>query len=455
MLPLHRLNGEGDKSECNVKMPELKAYKFRLKTNKKIRDLFSRFAGHCRFVWNQFWYLNWHRLFNGLPIMSYNEMSFWLTRWKKSEERGWLREAHSQVLQQKLMDLYRAYLDGFDKNQPGKWKPRAKKKHWRNSFRFPQGFAFDNRRVWLPKIGWVSFYKSQSIVGKPKSITIYKEAGHWYMSVLVEFEPEICKHPPASFVGLDFGIAKFITTSDGIVYMPLNAYRKYEKRLAKLQRELARKKKFSKNWHKLVEKIRRIHRKIANSRNDYVHKITDELSKNHAYICIEGLYVSNMSASAKGTLEQPGKNVKAKSGLNKSIQDQGWGETRRQLEYKTQWRNGTLVVVDPRYTSQICSSCGHRDKNNRISQSKFLCLSCGFSLNADVNAAKNILKRGLELTAAGQAVAVCGEISLENSVKQKPVRNRKKVSFQLSCNWESPSLREGDLRPFLPLKFSL
>jgi putative transposase len=180
----------------------------------------------------------------------------------------------------------------------------------------------------------------------------------------------------------------------------LTVLKQTKKKLAKLQRQLSRKIKFSANWQKQKRKIQRLHSDIANIRRDYLHKTTTKISKNHAMIVIEDLKVSNLSKSAKGTSEQQGKNVRAKSGLNRSILDQGWYEMRRQLEYKQIWRGGQMLAVPPAYTSQRCACCGHTAKKNRQSQSKFECLECGYTANADVNGARNIL-------AAGHAVLAC------------------------------------------------
>jgi putative transposase len=122
-----------------------------------------------------------------------------------------------------------------------------------------------------------------------------------------------------------------------------------------------------------------------------------------------------MSRSASGTLENPGKNVRAKSALNRSILDQGWGEFRRQLEFKQAWRGGKVIVIPPQHTSQKCSCCGHTDKDNRLSQALFACIACGFEMNADINAARNIL-------AAGHAVIVCGEDVRPKVVRQRTAR---------------------------------
>ena len=146
------------------------------------------------------------------------------------------------------------------------------------------------------------------------------------------------------------------------------------------------------------------------------------LSKNQALIVVENLKVGNMSRSAKGTEQEPGRNVRAKSGLNRSILDQGWGEFLRQLSYKQEWRGGLLISVNPRYTSQKCYCCGFTDASNRASQSEFKCQTCGHEDHADVNAAKNIL-------AAGHAVIACGE-----TVRPTP----SKVVKAVSLNQELP-----------------
>jgi IS605 OrfB family transposase len=148
----------------------------------------------------------------------------------------------------------------------------------------------------------------------------------------------------------------------------------------------------------------KIHKKIADTRLDFQHKFSTTVSKSHAVIVIEDLQVSNMSRSAAGTIEQPGSNVRAKSGLNTSILDQAWYEARRQLEYKQKWRGGTVIAVPAHHTSQRCADCDYVNPDNRISQSDFRCLECGNSANADLNAARNIL-------AAGRAVIACGEIA--------------------------------------------
>lgn len=151
---------------------------------------------------------------------------------------------------------------------------------------------------------------------------------------------------------------------------------------------------------KLKGRIAKLHHKIANIRKNHLHQISSTISKNRAIVYVEDLQVMNMSKSAKGTAEKPGKNVKQKSGLNRAILDQAWFEFRRQLDYKLLWNGGHLIAVPPQNTSRCCPACNHTAKENRQTQANFECVDCGYTENADVVGAINILKRGQEILAA-------------------------------------------------------
>ena len=424
--------------DCMAKKLVRKGQRVRLKTNCEIGRFFLRMQDACQKLWNKFCWLNKNRLILRLPILRYHEMARFLVLFKQTNEMSFLKDVPSQVLQQVLMDLDRAYRDGFDKNQPRKRLPRFRRRQDSIGMRFPQGFKFNNRRMFLPKVGWVGFFKSQDFGDRPKSVTVRSQAGKWYASVLAEEEiSDVAKTGPA--VGLDLGVAKLATLSDGTVY-ETRRDKNLEKKLVCAQKNLSRKKKDSKNRFKQIVNVQKVHFKVACARNDYLHKVTNEVSSRNAIAFVEDLRVSNMSKSARGTIENPGRNVAAKSGLNRSILAQGFREFRRQLGYKLEWRGGKMIAVNPRHTSQMCSGCGFVSSCNRTSQSQFRCLECGLELNADFNAALNILNRGLKIMAAGQAVTVCGEVAMAASAKQKPVRSRKTVSPQFMPNWESPSL---------------
>ena len=157
---------------------------------------------------------------------------------------------------------------------------------------------------------------------------------------------------------------------------------------------MSRKVKFSSNWKKAKARVQRIHARIGNARRDFLHETSTTISQNHAMVCIEDLQVRNMSKSAAGSPEKPGKQVRAKSGLNKAILDQGWAEFRRQLDYKLAWSGGHLIAVPPQNTSRTCPCCGHVSAANRQTQAKFECVECGFEENADVVGAINVLRAG-------------------------------------------------------------
>lgn len=396
-----------------------KAYKFRLKTNSDIEQKLNHYCGAARFLWNKSLAMNMDRLEKGYSLLWYDELAYWTTVWKRSEEYGFLSECPSQILQQKLRDLDRAFRDGFDRRQPLKRIPVFKKKGRGDGIRFPQGFRIENKRLFLPKIGWVGFYKSCAIVGKVKNITLSRRGVKWFASVQVEQSVEIGRHPSSTEIGVDAGVRCFAAFSDGTLVEGIHSFRKHEEKLAGEQRKLARKKRGSQNWKKQKLKISKLHQTIANVRSDFLHKLSTEISKNHAKVYVEDLRIRNMSASAKGTLEAPGRSVRAKSGLNKSILDQGWYELRRQLDYKLQWQGGMLSEVDSRYTSQRCSCCGYTAKGNRPSQAVFKCQECGHEEHADVNAAKNVLT-------VGQTGMICGS-NRSNGRKQELAGTRKEV----------------------------
>ncbi|MHA3606885.1 RNA-guided endonuclease InsQ/TnpB family protein [Yersinia enterocolitica] len=394
-------------------MKRLQAFKFRLRPDGQQEREMRRFAGACRFVFNRALALQNEEHEAGNKYISYTKMTSWLVEWKNVSGTQWLKDAPSQPLQQSLKDLERAYKNFFQKRAAF---PRFKKRGQNDAFRYPQGVKLDqgNSRIFLPKLGWIRYRNSRQVTGIVKNVTVSQSCGKWYISIQTESEVSTPVHPSTSMVGLDAGVAKLATLSDGTVFEPVNSFQKNQKKLAALQRQLSRKVKFSNNWQKQKRKIQRLHSRIANIRRDYLHKVTTTISKNHAMIVIEDLKVKNMSKSAAGTVSEPGRNVRAKSGLNRSILDQGWYEMRRQLEYKQLWRGGQVLAVSPAYTSQRCACCGHTAKENRLSQSKFRCQACGYTANADVNGARNIL-------AAGHAVLACGGmVQSGRPLKQEP-----------------------------------
>jgi len=392
-----------------------KAFKYRLRTTPEIEEQLRRMAGCRRFVWNDGLSAIKTALDSEERRPGYKQLCDALLLTKRTHP-FLAEDAPSQALQQTLKDLDRAVKDAFDKKQPLKEFPTFKKKgKCTESFRIPQGFQIDqgSSRIKLPKLGWLRYRNSREMTGIPKNVTVSLHAGHWYASVQTEQEIPDPAQGPSKHIGGDRGINSFLAMSDGTLIQPLNAFKEASRKLGRLQRQLSRKVKFSENWKKCKAKITKLHSRIAAMRKDFLHKLSTTIAKNHGLVVLEDLKIKNMSASAAGTIEAPGKKVKQKSGMNRSILDQGWAEFARQLEYKLRWRGGMFLKIPPQYTSQRCSCCGHIHPSNRKRQA-FLCLSCGFEDHADINAAKNIL-------AAGLAVIACGEHpDVTGSVKQEP-----------------------------------
>ncbi len=421
-------------------MKRLQAYKYELQPNGEQQRNMRRFAGSCRFVFNKALAMQKALYEQGEKRLGYAGLCKALTAWRNAQDTAWLADAPVHPLQQALKDLERAYTHFFAKRADF---PRFKKKGMSDSFRYPDAKQFKidagNSRVFLPKLGWVRYRNSRNMLGTAKNITVSSTGSKWFVSIQTEREEAAPVHPSASIVGVDVGIARFATLSDGTVFEPINSFKKQQARLARYQRAMSRKTKFSNNWKKAKAKITKRHQKIGNIRRDYLHKTTTTISQNHAMVCIEDLQVRNMSKSAAGSAEAPGWNVKAKSGLNKSILDQGWFEFRRQLVYKQAWRGGQVVAVNPRNTSRTCPCCGHVSAQNRQTQARFACVECGYENNANLVGAINIL-------AAGHAVLACGGAAQSG-------RNAGAISFTLTAGsgvkWFALAARMGRL-PLTP-----
>jgi putative transposase len=383
-------------------MKRLQAFKFELRPNgEQVRSM-RRFAGNARKVWNLALAKQQANHAAGEKFTGAKGMNYWIPGWKK--EFPFLCESPAQTLQQVMENLAKGYEKFFKKTAD---RPVFKRKgKSSDSFRFPEPKQFtidqNNSRIKLPKLGWIRYHNSREILGTAKNITVSANGGKWFVSIQTEREVEQPLHPATGIVGIDVGITRFATLSDGRHIEPHNAFRKHEIRLAKYQRRMSHIKKhsskqFSSNWKKAKARVQKIHARIADVRRDFLHKTTTALSKNHAMVCIEDLQVRNMSKSSKGTVEQPGKKVAQKSGLNKSILDQGWFEFRRQLEYKQVWLGGDVLAVPARNTSRTCPACGHMSAENRQTQARFACVECGYENNADVVGAINILNRGIKM----------------------------------------------------------
>lgn len=396
-------------------MIRLQAFKFELMPDGEQQRAMRRFAGSCRFVYNKALALQKENHEAGNKFIGYVPMAANLPIWKRETGQEWLKDAPSQALQHALKDLEKAYKNFFAKRAGF---PRFKRKGSGDSFRYPEPKQIKldqaNGRILLPKLGCLRYRNSRDVLGEVRNATVSQSGGKWFVSIQTEREIEQPLPTATSAIGIDVGIVRFATMSDGTFIAPLNSFKKHQQRLARYQRRMSRKVKFSNNWKKARAKVQKIHTGIANARKDFLHKTTTTISKSHALVCIEDLQVRNMSRSAKGTSEQPGKMVKQKSGLNRAILDQGWGEFRRQLDYKVAWNGGMLLAVPPHHTSRTCPHCGYVSKDNRQTQAKFLCVDCSYENHADVVGAINVLARGYRVLACGEPVRS------GRSMKQEP-----------------------------------
>lgn len=404
-------------------MQRLQAFRYQLMPNGEQARQLRRCAGACRFVFNRALALQRERHAQGESRLGYAGLCRLLTGWRHARGTTWVAEAPVHPLQQALKDLERAYVNFFERRAGF---PRFKVKGRHDSFRYPdpKQIKLDqgNGRIFLPKLGWLRYRNSRAVAGEVRNVTVSASGGRWFVSIQTRRELDAPLPAATGAIGIDVGIARFATLSDGSVIAPLGSFRQHQQRLARYQRACARKVKFSRNWHKSQACVQRLHARIANVRRDFLHKVTTTISNNHALVCIEDLRVKNMSASAAGTREHPGRRVKQKAGLNRAILDQGWSEFRRQLEYKMAWRGGLLLAVPPHQTSQTCPCCGHVSGDNRRTQARFACVACGYENHADTVGAINILERGHRLSACGEP-AQSGR-----SVKQEPAEAARKIS---------------------------
>ena len=283
-------------------MQRLQAYKYELILTGEQQRQMRRFAGSCRFVFNKALALQKDRYEQGQKKLGYAELCKELIVWKTQPATQWLSELPSQALQQTLKNLERAYANFFAKRTGF---PRFKKKGCSESFRYPQGIKLDqgNSRIFLPKLGWMRLRLSRPVLGKPCNATVSQSGGKWFISIQTEREVAQPVPQATSAVGIDMGVARFATFSNGSFLAPLVSFKRHETRLRRYQRAMSRKRKGSSNWGKAKAKVQKLHARIANCRKDYLHKATTTISKNHALVVIEDLQVRNMSKSAKGTPE--------------------------------------------------------------------------------------------------------------------------------------------------------
>lgn len=403
--------------------------RFRVEFTDEQVEYAERIGAACRAVWN-----------TGLEQRrEYRRRGAWMNYQPQAKELAeaktehlWLKDVPGHCLQQTLMDLDRAC------REHGTWKVRWRSgRRWAPSFRFPEGSKMAveklNRRharIKLPKLGWVKFRASRSLDGETiRSATLSRDGAHWFLSVLVD---DGCQAPeahasPGSAVGVDRGVAVAIATSDGALIDQAFVTVGERRRMVALQRKLSRCAKRSTNRDKTRAALAPVRARERRRRLDFAAQTAHQIAAANAVVVLEDLKTKQMTKSAKGTIDSPGRNVAAKSGLNRAILSKGWHQFALALSSAARYTGTNVVKVPAAYTSQRCSACGHVDPKSRESQAVFRCTHCPHTEHADVNAAKNVL-------AAGRAVTACEDqprpAGRARSPKQEPAGNREELLLQ-------------------------
>lgn len=395
----------------------IKTYKFRIYPNKSQISLIEQHFGNCRVVYNYF--LNfWQTEFKKGNKVNYYVVQKELTNLKKNAEYSWLNNSGSQSLQISLRHLDSAYTKFF-RNQGGYPKYKSKK-NLVQSFTAPQNINIEDKKLIIPKfkdgikIKQHRQFPKDSIL---KQATITKQCNQYYVSIMFDDGKDIpSKVKAKNAVGLDVGISDFVVTSDSKKYENKQFFVKSQKKLTRLQRRFSRKQKDSNNFKKFKLKIQKLHLHIKNQRQDYQHKISNEITNYYDIICVETLNVKYMLQNKY---------------LSKSISDVSWSEFIRQLEYKSEYKGKTLVKIDKWFpSSQLCSKCGYNTGQKPLNIRKFKCPKCNTELDRDINAAINIRDFGYEslqnrYTTGTVEIQACGEsikqleIILDDSLKQE------------------------------------
>ncbi len=389
---------------------------FRLQPTPAQEQALLEHCGHARFVWNLAVEQHAHWSPGRRAAPGYVEQARQLTEARAANP--WLAAGSVMVQQQALRDFAQAVTNFFGRtHQRPTWRRRGRAE----GFRIVAVKAGDVLRmsrhvgeVKVPKIGWVRFRWSRAVPDGVKSYRISRDrAGRWHVAFAVPPEP-IVGPGTGAVVGLDRGVVVSAALSTGELLSAPTLRGTEKARLLRLQRKLARAQRGSNRRGKVKTAIAKLKARETDRRKDWIEKTSTRLARDFDVIAVENLKISNMTRSAKGTIDAPGRGVRQKAGLNRGILANGWGLLVTRLEHKAP---GRVVKVDPRYTSQRCSACGVVDREARESQAVFRCRSCGFAANADVNAALNIR------LAAGHAVTARGGPPLGGPANREPQRD--------------------------------
>jgi putative transposase len=357
-----------------------RTYKFELLPNKGQKTLLDKHFGCVRYIYNHFLNERKEQYQKDKKTDNYYGQARTLTELKKEEDTIWLKEVNSQTLQFALRSLDTAYINFFRGNAKF---PRFKSRKNKNTFTVPQHTKVVDDRIYLPKFNsGIKVKIHREIKGEIGKFTISKTpTGKYFVSILSEQEYEPSKKTNKS-IGIDLGLKDFAITSDRIKYKNNRYTKRYERKLKKAQQHLSRKTKGSNGFEKQKLKAAKIHEKIANTRQDVLHKVSNDIVSNYDVICLEDLNVKGMIKNRK---------------LSKHIADASWGTFVRFVEYKADWNNKTVVKVNRWYpSSKTCNVCGYINQDLNLSIREWTCKN-GHKLDRDLNASKNILKEGLKI----------------------------------------------------------
>jgi putative transposase len=371
-----------------------KSYKFRIEPTSEQIVLLSKHFGACRFVFNKFLHERKEKYLNEKSSLNYYDNARTLTDLKKEEDFDWLKEINSQSLQSAIRNLDSAYKNFFNKKNKF---PRFKSKYDKQSFKIPQNVLINEGKLVIPKFKeGVKINLHRKIEGEILFATITKSTtGKYYVSITCEVN-----HKPfdktGSKVGIDTGIKDLAILSDGKTYENIKVLKSKLKKLKYQQRQLSKKQKGSNSRQKQKIKLSLTHEKITNIRKDYLHKISTEIVKNHDIISVEDLSVKNMMKNHK---------------LSQSLSDVSLGMFYKMLEYKSKWNDKSFVKIDRFFpSSKTCSNCGWIYQDLNLSIREWTCNSCNEHHDRDLNAAKNILKQGINILSG---------YGIESDTKQK------------------------------------
>jgi len=370
--------------------------------------------GHCahaRYVWNVAveQQSHWHPGRKSAP--GYLEQCRQLTAARA--EHPWLAAGSQMVQQQALRDFAQAMTNYFaGRHRKPSWRKAGRDEGFRIVAVRPGHMCRLSRKtgeVWIPKAGWVRFRWSRAVPPGAKSYRVTMDrAGRWHIAFAVIPEP-VPAPGNGEVVGIDRGVAVAAALSTGELLAVPGLSGRERTRLRRLERRLARARRGSNRRMGVRLAIARLRVRERDRRKDWAEKTSTDIVRRFDLIRVEDLRIANMTRSAQGTVLYPGRNVRAKAGLNREILRSGWGVLVRRLEEKAP---GRVEKISPAFTSQRCSACGHVDPESRESQARFGCTACGFACNADVNAARNI--------AAGHAVTARGGDGVARPVSREP-----------------------------------